>query len=122
MLPASVYRFDRRLRIKAGLLVCMALAVLSGCSSADAPARQPDGSVRRNASGEVKVAMASGRALTVDPDTPRGVFPRPTERMDQRRGEPMDARTAARMDEGARTDALVLFTAMRKARVLHALH
>ena len=64
------------------------------------------GSAQRTAPGELSVVMAMGRSVAAYPDTRRSASSAQT----------------AQTDERNQTDALVLFTSMRKARVLHGLH
>jgi len=101
----SAYQADRRLLIKAGGLVCLGVFVLAGCSGDAAPVRQMNGSAPRHAPSEVRTAAAMGRPLPAYPATlPSASSP-----------------LLAQADERNQTTALVLFTAMRKARVLHGL-
>jgi len=97
----SAHRADRRLLIKAGRLVCLGVFVLSGCSGDAAPG----GQLNSSAPGEVRATTAMGRSLPAYPGTlPSASSP-----------------LLAQADERNHTTALVLFTVMRKARVLHRL-
>lgn len=100
---ATARRSDRPLLIKAGLLLCLGIFVLSGCGGEAAPVPQRVGSAQRTAPGQVSVATAMGRSVAAYPEMQRSA-PSP------------------QTDDRNQTDALVLFTSMRKARVLHGLH
>lgn len=98
---ATARRTDRPLLIKAGLLLCLGIFVLSGCGGEAAPVPQRVSSAQRTAPGQVGVATAMGRSVAY-PDTQRSA-------------------SSPQTDERNQTGALVLFTSMRKARVLHGL-
>jgi len=95
----AVRRADRHLLIKAGILVCVGIFMLSGCSGEAAPAQHRVGS----APGELSVATAMGQSMATYPD-------------------PWRSAASPQTDTRNQSDALVLFTSMRKARVLHGLH